>query len=446
MVEKTSYPEWKGDSSSSGVGLAAPKDRLAAYVVDTILLLPLVQLFQAPIKKWILESFIFGSSDQAVFLQAFSAFIFILVFIGYYTVMTWWGGQTIGKKFFSIKVISYHGSVSFFQAFMRSFMIFCELALFGLPLLGVFSHSLRRPIHDRVADSLVISLKSPVSYPSSKEKWKAHFASVAIMLCFAVTIFTYYFVYFVIEEPKSFSFEQKQNCRQLVKDKNQKVSSAIELFMAQKISGECLYKKARESLWSNVDTDLSQLAMALAYVDNAETSDLYLKEVCKTKKEGSACLFSQWVQGGFSTEENDPFIHWVVEGKDIPGFYKVYLASVYKDKGLYGKVLETVKDVDDSKVLKPFVSLLSFESLLSVGEWSQAYWIYQTSEYVETRELVNHLVKVRAEESLSQQKQLALLEMFFPYLVKENSGGRGIASNKKNQEIFTLYQMIKEGQ
>ncbi|MCJ8277180.1 MAG: RDD family protein [Bdellovibrionales bacterium] len=139
MVENRDFPFSNGLTSDGVIGLASPKDRLASYVVDALLLLPLVQLLQAPFKRWILESFIFGESEGVIWFRLINMAIFILAFVVYYTVMTYFGGQTLGKKFFGVKVISYQGKITLVTAFLRSFSIFLEMVCVAIPFFAIFS-------------------------------------------------------------------------------------------------------------------------------------------------------------------------------------------------------------------------------------------------------------------------------------------------------------------
>lgn len=445
MVENRDYPFNKDVLESGVIGLASPKDRLAAYVVDAILLLPAVQLLQSPFKRWILESFVFNEGESVVWFRVVNLVIFVLAFIFYYTVMTAWGGQTLGKKFFSIKVISYQGNISLLSAFSRSLFILFEIICFGIPFLGMFSHALRRPMHDRIADTLVISLKSPVSFPSKKEKWKANTAALVLGGSAALSCLVYIFMALSFNGSNSILSESKSSCTSEINSSDKTLNSGIELFIAGRISEKCLFKHARDFVWLAEESDLANLALALSYSEEEKKSKKYLQEICKYNETGTACLFSRWVLKAFPLDPSDPFIQKVSSGKVVKNFYKVYAASVYQNKGMHNETLAVLQKINGASHLQPYISLLSFNSLMKKRAWDEAYWVYHSTEYVDYHQVLDYLLKERNEDGLSSLQQLSLLEKFFPELMSESFEGRGLASSEViNEEVLEFYMRIKE--
>ncbi|MEM7647204.1 MAG: RDD family protein, partial [Pseudomonadota bacterium] len=189
MEEKnrdTSNPQ-----NETSYGIASPLDRLAAAIIDVTLLLPLVQLFQAPLRRSILESFLFYDGQAVVVLRFLNIFAFIAVFVLYHSILNSWKGQTIGKMFFRLQVVSYQGKLTFFQSLNRSFFLVLGIAAFGIPLLALFTHPLRRAAHDRFSDTLVLGLKRTAGYPSMREIFRARILMglSSVFVLFLISLF-----------------------------------------------------------------------------------------------------------------------------------------------------------------------------------------------------------------------------------------------------------------
>lgn len=131
--------------------------RLTANVVDVAVILIaatliyLVVLVVSP--EWATQG---GSSsgfsvDQVMFLTA------LLLSLVYNVAMLTRWGCTIGKLILRLRVVQPDGSApSLWQATVRTFGWFASLATFGLVFLVILRDPMRRGLHDRLANTLVI--------------------------------------------------------------------------------------------------------------------------------------------------------------------------------------------------------------------------------------------------------------------------------------------------
>ena len=113
MIKDRTFPPQT--DFSSVIGLASPKDRLAAFILDGVILLPVIQLFQAPFKRGVLEALLSNSENLASQFRFLNVLVVLLIFFFYQSIMTYWKGQSLGKMFFHLKVISYQGNLTFLQ-------------------------------------------------------------------------------------------------------------------------------------------------------------------------------------------------------------------------------------------------------------------------------------------------------------------------------------------
>lgn len=419
--------------------MASPKDRIAASFLDVILMLPLVQLLQAPVKKWILESVLFNDAINASYFRIVNLFIFIFVFIVYYTLMTCWRGQTIGKIFFRIRVISYVGSLTLMSSLVRSFAIFVESLFCGIPFLAMFSHPMRRPMHDRLADTLVISEHNPVGFPDHIEKLKVAFLGVSI----AVLLFCFGFLYSV-NYMQSFSSEsvRNDNC-QYVQNVERGLESVVEMYLVGRIGPRCLLEEARASLWKRENEPIAKFAMALATVNKMEKSNSYLMAICD-EKDHYLCEFSQWLKRTVSGEEMD-LVHLekIMSRPGADSFAKVFALAFLRKKGQYEKMEALLKTIEKSTELEPILATMTLFSLLGQFKWDEAFWIFKTHDNLTDQDILSFLNFEMENQFIGQDEQMQLIEHFYPGVIDYSS--RSPASTSVySDEIRDIYIQLKE--
>jgi uncharacterized RDD family membrane protein YckC/predicted transposase YbfD/YdcC len=354
MAKERVFPEFK-TRSDVVIGLASPRDRLASMILDIVLLLPLVQFFQSPVKKWILESLLFYKGSSSTFYEMINLMILVILFLSYFTICHYFFGQSIGKLFFKIKVISYHGKVTLFSSFLRAFFVIIELLCLGLPLLALFSHELRRGLHDRVADTLVISLENPVGFPQITWKFRVALISGSILSFFVFGSLLYHSFDDEIEISNSYLFFDKNVCEKQFDEVKESMSAMIELYLVKKLNNECLFNKAREALWKNENKSIAQFAMALAYEDDRELSNNYLKSICDEVSDNKICEFSQWLIEEKS-QPNKEKLNEIAFSNNQEDFIRAFAASYYRSLGDYSKVEEILKIIRDKKQLGPLIA------------------------------------------------------------------------------------------
>ena len=443
MAKDRNFPE-SNDLGASVIGMASPKDRIAAYVLDCTLLLPIVQLFQSPFKKWILESFLFEQGSSVGLYRLFNLLIFICLFVIYYAVMLWWKGQTIGKMFFNVKVISYHGKLTFFHSLLRSVAIFFEFLCLGIPFLAIFSHSMRRPLHDRIADTFVISLKNPVGFPSKKEKWQSRVLAAAFSVLFVISSLSYLIFEGSADSSKVSFLDSEEKCEFEVSKVEGDLSQVVELQVLKKISNQCLFEQAREKIWKDEGSSLAQFALALSLVDDKKRSDEYLASVCDLDEEHHLCDVSQWLQSdNYNSKENLGLVLEQIKDKEVEGFVVVMLASQLSSKAQYKAMLTVLDKIQRSTLLEPIVASLSFHSLLGQLKWDEAYWVHKTHNHVNDKDVLHFVEQQYGGDHLSAKQQLQLLDLFYPNLSDKNSGRAPASSSSVPEEIRVIYELIE---
>lgn len=449
MAENREFPESKKPTSDAVLGLASPKDRSAAYILDVILLLPLVQILQSPLKKLMLESILYDKGAEVPTYRFLNFLVFVLLFVFYYTVAIWWKGQTLGKLFFGLRVISYHGVISLPQALLRSLFIFVELLLAGFPFLAIFSHPMRRPLHDRVADTLVISLKNPVGLPTKLEKWRAKVLVIAgssiASLILLMSLLTG-----IVKTESTQALTLKERCQEMVDKTDNKTESLIELYLIDELPGNCLFEQSRDRVWladKENDADeklLAQFAIALALQEEGESSDIYLNEVCKSNPHHHLCDLSQWL---LTSQENDDSafaeFYRKIQDKKLYNFVRVFLADYLNGKKKYKETEQLLAPILDPGTLQPLVASVTFHSLLGQLKWDEAFWVYKTHGSVNDQSLLYFMQKELSQGQMSTRQQLQLLDYFYPHLSEQAHQRQPASISKVPAEIKDIYRILE---
>ncbi len=430
------------ESQGNQFGLASPADRIAAGILDCSVLIPLVQLVQSPIRRWIFESVLFDNGAQISTYRVINLILFVAIFVIYYSLMIYWRGQTLGKYFLKIQVISYHGKISLAASFLRSFSLFTQFIFLAYPFLALWTHPLRRPIHDRLADTLVVSSNSQEGLSKVTHSFKLRLAFAFVFLLFISVGF--------FSKPKSdlreeLDFLIAEECASF---KEKTLNEMVELFLVKKIDSNCLEAKGKESIWLNEDSVLAHFAVALAAGNNSQKSDQYLTESCPKEEEypDEMCLFIDWLfQPSLGTVDDPGSVLSLAHREGTFDFIKILVSAHLRMDRRYLEMEPLLKQISKKSALKTLHLKLSFHSLLGQNKISEAYWLMKSSRLVNEDDLLLFLNFELEKEGSHRRDLLSLVETFFPQL-NESIYGRGLASEDADSEIIQeVYYKIKEG-
>lgn len=137
-------------------------DRMLAFAFDLCLWSPMALLLGKPLwRDFQYHNTLTPGSTEALMFFGFGLFVALMFILAVQTFFVWKFGATPGKKLFMMSVVhQYGGKLSLGQSFTRAFTQVFEVVCLGIPFLEVVSHPERRPWHDRLAESRVITLKS----------------------------------------------------------------------------------------------------------------------------------------------------------------------------------------------------------------------------------------------------------------------------------------------
>lgn len=165
MNETITYEE-NGTRDTSGEEQSLPAGflmRLAALLIDTFLLFSInVALLAIPsFLAWhytIITELPAGAMAGLLFI-GFALLSPLLLSFFYYTVLHAFGGQTLGKIFLGIRVVTpEQGSITVGTAFLRWCAHFLSILSFGTGYLWALIDNQKATLHDRIAATRVVQI------------------------------------------------------------------------------------------------------------------------------------------------------------------------------------------------------------------------------------------------------------------------------------------------
>lgn len=317
--EPASFVSSQAKQSAVENRLAAPIDRVAATVADFILFSPLITLAIAPFKRRALEAQLAGS-DEAWMIACFSAGLTAaaaLILIQTVCLMKW--RATPGKMIFGLRVETLwpeQRPMNPMAAFLRSVVFCLEILMLGLPWLAILSNERRRPFHDRIADTIVVSKRERrVGPPLLSEMAFSSGLLAAVLTCVAlVSTFKLTQMGFGAKAVVADLELSGDLCPAVGEShtnwipgpgekKPSRIGVALALFEADAIDEECLKVEADYAMWNGDQKDLAYLARGLAEKDDEELTQSYLDKACETSTPGDACRALTFLRGPEVSED-----------------------------------------------------------------------------------------------------------------------------------------------
>lgn len=329
VIEDLSVPGAERDKTEKGrkgrrgrrrpLCLASPVDRLAAVVTDLILvILPISAVLGAPFKQGIMKALVLQDETDFYFFLFLLFVTSAIVAIAYQTAMVSIWGATLGKMFWGLRVewIWKPRNPSFLMALLRSVFWIVDSVFLFIPHLSVFANEKRRPFHDRISDTVVVTTKDGgAKTPGMIEASFVHGVGAALAVFGALfmvfgsidlymrskgedTLFGVLKTEKVLCDAVGVAMEDWPTLSSSSSGGSlERLSVAMALFASGEISGPCLRSEVEDSLVrQGIESPMAYLAQSFVYSDSAELSDRYLDYVCKLDKESDSCKMSRIVE------------------------------------------------------------------------------------------------------------------------------------------------------
>ena len=354
-----------------GFTLPNPLDRLAANVIDGfIVLTPFLVVLMAPFKRMLKEAVLLGSSSNFLLASGLCALTILLFSFIYKVYLTWYYGGTLGQLFMSLRVVNIWEprERKLGNHMLRSIYWIFSYILLGLPFLSIISNEKRRCFHDRVSDTIVLSLKGRAyAVPSFIEKSFARITLVGVLFCgFLVFIPQIYLIYGYfrsqenlaefLEEDDSLCSSVDEALPEWPKEKGpSRLSVAMALYATEEIEDSCLKSEVDFAYRSGVESGLTDLASAFIYADEKELSDQYLAIVCKSYPDSESCQMSRVIELWSEGEWDE--INTLFDGMDSSSSIYVTIWGIrhFYRNHQHVKAMELLKSIDHVRRLTDFL-------------------------------------------------------------------------------------------
>lgn len=369
--------------------LAYVWDRLAAFVVDFLIVSFLANIFLSPFKKKI-QAAILSEHDGAINFYVFCiVFGASVIFILYHAISIYLFKKTIGKRVFGLEVAPIvHGQqFTIMTAFVRACGLFVSIILFFFPLLEVFSNRLRRPMHDRLSDTYVKGLTKTGASPSMVEKLWVRLVYVVVMANVAVVVAAQVMFFRQdIENLSEFVTQPEYLCDAVTdaketwpkKEKVSRLDIALTLYGSDSVSEDCLDKEAQRAMSYGEELEKAYLAKAFIYEHDTKLSDKYLKKVCDLKETSDSCLLTQMITKW--SEKDWKSANALLEKQKFHSpFMKVWAIKHYDKVQDYSELMSLADSMWPNKALNDFIGKYKTLTLWKLDKTSESKELFQST-------------------------------------------------------------------
>ncbi|WP_374029908.1 RDD family protein [Bdellovibrio bacteriovorus] len=301
-----SAPETKPQKNKSAhQSIASISDRFIALILDFLIFSPIVSLFIAGLVRQTKTYFLLNVSSQEGMVAAGLVVALIVFFVTLLqTVFLYYWQATPGQLFLQLKVVGYpheQERLTLNQCLLRAFSWCLGFLAFAVPYLEIASHPLRRAFHERVSDTMVITLKKTGDegpYPLEMRFLSAWMRmSFLFLLLFGVLGFfkTYHSLMagHYREEDKATALACKE-IKESDSAGTSRLDVAIAMFLLNEIPAECLDKEAEASLWSDSKETRSLAYLAKYMIADGKAQDQYFDKACEDR-DASSCALARYL-------------------------------------------------------------------------------------------------------------------------------------------------------
>ncbi len=334
-------------------GLALPFDRLGSHVADFVILAPLMALAMAPFRRTMMETRLLGdlwATDVAMIKSGAAA---LLVGVLWETIFVALWGTTPGRMIFGLRVVDVwtRHRPRPMHAFLRALAWWLSVAAVGAPFLAVFSNVRRRPLHDRLSDTEVCSVRErrlAVAPLPAELAFGALFASVAA--AFAVVVVGVQFSVLTEHHEISMTKDKAPLCEMVTAAMNEweggkvtRLSAALALSAAGYLEPSCLEIEADHALWSDRERLLGYLAKGLLRIgQDEEEAESYFDKVCGLESDSDACKLVSFYRSAHSPDRALASIEEGLETEQSLDVLARGIAKASSAKGISRKSAKTM--------------------------------------------------------------------------------------------------------
>lgn len=381
LKQSISQLEWLGQ-------LARPLDRAAALVIDGIVLGSLVGLTTSRAQHGVELSRILNDLGQLKFEIWILALVSVLTVFLYQVVQWSLYGKTIGQRIVGIEVVNVFTGESpgLIESATRSLYWWADLVLM-LPNLGIFRDPLRRPFHDRVANTLVISRRRFGARPHRRERRGSELVTATIIatLTWVSLAILSPENRWIISTMRSDAFDVSCELIDTVIHKlpdDQKMlptEAALILYAAGKVDVKCVDQESRKAARRNPTDPVMRFARSLANSSETELSNEYLEKVCEHGPESDICRLSMAYDELSLGKTESAIARLRAVRPQAPMYISIFAAKQLEKLGQFEDVYRLMSEITPIPEIEDFVGQLSVSALWGMGKAGEARVLFQST-------------------------------------------------------------------
>lgn len=349
--------------------IAPVLDRAAAFIVDMMILYPLMKIICSKliVTMKITYSFqMFMGFSSAFFVTLWTAFT---IYLTYQLAMIVFFKRTVGQYFFRIELRQHpnHQRPDSYVVILRTLLSFFTL-LIWIPFIAVVTDEKGRTFYDKITDTVMVSLR-----PSGKA---ARSAMLLHRLTGSLLIFSFLIVICTVSFLLSnnfYKFKTDMNvsdkfCEEVTQAHDRwwdagihesRLEVASALFSAFKIPPSCLEKEVNFELSLNNQNSLAYLAKGfVAMHTNDSLAMEYFGKVCRLDPTGEPCELVVWIQSWPNAYEGEPLKNI----KNRSSYLQVWSLRRDLAKGNMSKLADDLLSFDVKNGTENFYAEMQFKS------------------------------------------------------------------------------------
>lgn len=385
--------------------LASPVDRLAAVVADFLLFSPIVAVAVAPFRRSAIEADLLGNKDALLHSYYAAAFTALLALILFRTVSHAVFGATPGQRFMRLRVVSVWtlAKPRPMEAFIRACLWCIDCALVA-PLAALYGNEKRRPLHDRAADTVVISTDS-----KRRSGGAASLAEMSMAGGFQAAVLTFLSISICTQVLKPVSSVDAQLvsgleadgklCKEVGEAHSEwakgpsRLQVALTLYAAKAIDNSCLGQEADFSLWTDAEKSVGYLAKALT--EEPEKKEVYFQKACPEGK-SDVCRTIAFLRASETVNEiedptnpeqkaskveaeNELAALSAVLDEESPSYLKVWVVNRLMNSNQYADAIALLDQITPQNKLGPYLNRERAKALWQLGETEKSQAVFQAS-------------------------------------------------------------------
>ncbi|MBK9322043.1 MAG: RDD family protein [Bdellovibrionaceae bacterium] len=364
--EDYKFVDYFKNRAATAVPLAPVADRFIALILDFLILSPVVSFFVATFLRDLKTVLIVSSeSDSAMIIWVFFVLSIVALSSFLQSLFLYFWQATPGQKFMHLAVVSYPQwmneteRLTYAQCLVRSIGWWGSVFLGAIPFLDIAGHPLRRAIHERMSDTIVITKKrglidAPLAIETryiSSALWVFY----GFLFVVGMTFMAKTYKAALLEGLSGDGVTSQAFCPQIshdkYKDQQKRLDLAIALYLAEEADNACIYTEAQRALWSSDGDEkaLAELAMAMVSEDEEDITQ-YHEKTCITSASSEACEISKYLR-----DEKNPERALFVDRSEL---------SLVSSRFL---LLNHSVAIHDFKAAKQWIHSLERETLLSAA-------------------------------------------------------------------------------